>query len=220
MDFDPRILIIAPDADGVSWASEIQYIARHFNRPVILTGTVTLDRITSVTVDGEFDVVHGLFHCGPKGALLSNGERWDLTDMLGTVRHVGAQLFFLNGCESAIPGSYLKQNGVPATIAWLNEVIDKRALRIAAYYYEKLIEIGDYSEAFNAVNPRDGTMELFANGSYIHTGIEMLKQEIAKLTRHVKMRDWLIILIFISLIALAIAVAYQTYTLHQLMPQQ
>jgi len=209
MHKDRSILIIAPDNNGISWAQEIQLIARKFNRPTILTGHVTLDLITTETVDIEVDIAYFVGHCSGKYAELSNGEKWEVTDMLGTFRHIGAELVFLNGCESARPGVYFKHNGIPATIAWLNKVVDKRALRVSAYYFDKLEEVDDYSEAFSAVNPRDGSLELFANGSYVHSGIKSVLKEM-------ELNRKLIKFILFSLMLLAIAFFYETYQISQL----
>lgn len=210
-----KILIVAPTVDGISWAEEVQLLASKFDRPDILTGHVDNNRITMHVADQDYDIIHFLGHCSKHGAQLSAGT-WSLKGMLATAKSTKAQLFFINGCESSKPGSYLKSNGVAATIAWNDDPFDEYALSFQSGYYEKLFETGDYHESFVFMDPRDGSVNFFANGNYTHIGIQVVRAEIAELSDRVVRRDRVLWLGGVAMLMMAAALTWIAYILQAL----
>lgn len=210
-----KILIVAPTVNGISWAEEVQLLASKFDRPHVLTGHVDNNRITMHVADQDYDIVHFLGHCTKNGAELSKGI-WSLKGMLATAKSTNAQLFFINGCESSKPGAYLKSNGVPATIAWNDDPFDEYALSFQSGYYEKLFETGDYHDSFVYMDPRDGSVNFFANGNYTHIGIKAVQTEIAALSDRVVRRDLALWLGGVAILLMAITLAWQGYILQAL----
>ena len=175
-----RVLLIAPDV-GLAADAEMELISGAFFSVTPLRGVVTQERIVRATSRDKFDVIHIAAHGSAAGIQISNDVL--SKEQLGQIaKQVNCELVFLNACDSAHTAQYLADRGVPLVVANTNEVLDADALRTAAYFYGNVGEYGgDYRKAYERVNPRDGTLAIFAGAGYVDKVIQPIGTAIQRL---------------------------------------
>ena len=176
-----RVLLIAPDV-GLAADAEMELISGGYFAVTPLRGVVTQERIVRATSRDKFDVIHIAAHGSAAGIQISNDVL--SKEQLGQIaKQVNCELVFLNACDSAHTAQYLADRGVPLVVANTNEVLDADALRTAAYFYGNVGEYGgDYRKAYERVNPRDGTLAIFAGAGYVDKVIQPIVTAIQRLT--------------------------------------
>lgn len=160
-----RILIIAPDAQGIATTAEIDAIAPSHHTEIV-SGLVTQQRIAIRIAQRHYDIIHFLAHGTPSGIQLSD-RFMSPEEIARLAKHTRARMVFLNACGSTIPGQYLVDVGIPAAIVHNREVPDSEAVQVAAYFYNELaVNGGDMRAAYSVANPHDGTLSWLSNGNY------------------------------------------------------
>lgn len=176
-----RVLIVAPTVAGMTdlaTNTEIDSIAPEHDTDIV-SGDVSMLRLMNRTERQHYDIIHFVTHGNDSGVHLSDGIMTP-RDLVQLSQHTRARLVFLNACSSTIPGQFLVDSGVPASIVQNREVNDKEAMRIAAYFYAELaVNNGDLRRAYDVANRHDGTLSWLSNGNYR----DMLTGEVAGLKR-------------------------------------
>lgn len=189
-------------------ADEIDAIAPAHVADVI-TGTVTTARITLRASNQRYDIIHFVCHCSADGVRLSDGAMTP-DEILRLARHTRAKLVFFNACRSTIPGQFLIDSDVPAAIVHNNEVLDREAIQLAAYFYAELIENGgDLRAAYKMVNRRDGSLSWLSDGNYRDPSVDVILGEISALKASGSARDrrllWLAAFVGVDVVVSLIA---------------
>lgn len=163
-----RVLIVAPDVPTLpplATAVEIDSIAPG-HRTDIVSGDVSQSRLVNRAERQIYDIIHFVAHGDESGVMLTDGIM-SPKDIAQLARHTRTKLVFLNACKSTIPGQYLVDNGIPATIVQNREADDRESVRIASYFYNELtVNNNDLRKAYNVANPHDGTLSWLSNGKY------------------------------------------------------
>jgi CHAT domain len=189
-----RILLIAPDYAKLllpNFSTELEEIGRK-HQITAITGKVDHKRLLIVTTGQKFDAVHFACHGDDDALLLSKGHMLNKEQLGQMVRHVRANLVFLNACRSAALATYLSDLGVPVVAAWTKSVLDADGARTAIYFYDELAENPDLRAAYNKVSPRDGSLLFLTSEGYISDlilpllqNIDSVNQLVSSLRKHV-----------------------------------
>lgn len=138
----------------------------------MLAGPVTRERVGAATAGRHFDVLHLAGRATVDGFLLSEGDIMGPAEIAQVAKHIRCSLVFLNVCPVLYLPQYLVDQRVPAVLSHTREVLDEDAIRLAAYYYEELgRNNGDYHAAYEAVNPRNGTLSWHSNGAFFQRSL-------------------------------------------------
>lgn len=179
-----RVLLIAPDLPGLETSIEAELIGGRYFNITPLQGEVDHERITRATARSRFDILHFASHGGNDGILLSGNRTLTKEHLAQIANQTGAELVYLNACNSALLGQFLADRGVPLVIANTKETLDDDAIRTAAYFYASAADYdGDYRKANERVSPKDGSLAIFAGSGYIDRLIQPLMNAISEMAK-------------------------------------
>lgn len=206
-----KLLLIAPDQPGISWAGEIEAITEG-HHSVVLTGDVTEERIVNRTSGETFDVIHFVAHGTDEGIDMVN---WVMPpkQVAQLANHVRAELVFLNICRSIFLPQFLIDQHVPSVIAHTRAagVSDNEALRLASYFYDELSRsAGDFHRAYQKVSPHDGTLAWSSNGQYLGA-LEPMAEDLSKVREYSRANRDLIRLLIGLIVPFVVSQIYDIY---------
>lgn len=163
-----RILVIAPDTDGVDLPKmtiEIGAIQR-YHEATVLRGTVRDQDIAAVVVENEFEVLWFITHGSSAGVLLSDGML-STTALIQYVRADDTRLCVLNTCDSEEVAIQLASQSGADVICSIGKVENKDALRLGQLLAGELAFCTTYREAFELIATADGNYRYYeGHGTY------------------------------------------------------
>lgn len=163
-----RILVIAPDTDGVDLPKmtiEIGAIQRYHDATV-LRGNVRDQDIAAAVVENEFDILWFITHGNDEGVLLSDGML-STTALIQYVRADDTQLCVLNTCASEQVAIELASQSGADVICTIGQVDNKDALRLGQLLAGELAYCETYREAYELIATPDSNYRYYeSRGTY------------------------------------------------------
>lgn len=163
-----RILVIAPDTDGVDLPKmtiEIGAIQR-YHEATVLRGKVRDQDIAAAVVENEFEILWFITHGNSEGVLLSDG----ILSTTALIQYVSAddtRLCVLNTCSSEEVAIQLASQSGADVICTIDKVENKDALRLGQLLAGELAFCATYREAYELIASPDSNYRYFeSRGMY------------------------------------------------------
>lgn len=135
-----RILLVAPDQQGLNLLPEIRRISE-IHTVHTLNGDVTIDDLYNAVQHNHYHIIHYATHCGGDDGqldtLVLSNANLDLAAAAQIAKLARTKLVFLNACQTARFAAYLIQHGTPEAIFTTVAIEDRVAWRTPVAFYER-----------------------------------------------------------------------------------